>query len=703
MSGSEITIKIGGDSKGLASEVEKVKKALKDLGGEGAKAPTTANLAFGSFIGNLASSATTAALSKVADLFGFIAGEALNFAKAAEEDAKAFNQLNISLAATGQYSQETAAKMEAFTGELERSSNFTSSAIANTAAYIEQVSRLSVSELPRATQASADFASALGVDIETASKVVGKALAGNVEALGRYGIELKSTGDKAADAEMVLKTLESRFGGAALASINTFSGAQNQVSVAYEDMGKAIASNVTGNSALIGAMQGVAAIFTQFQKIVEDNKEAISDFVTNGVLFFVDGISVAGKAVAFFVQLSGDFEAFFNFVDDMILASIQGFYELQAGTANVAANIKEFFGGNADSLRAFQAQAEAAIQGFQAARDSNDQETAKLIANTDSKVEAITNFANNAEQLVRDKVEAAQKAEQDETNNFLEQMNARGEANRAFNEQLTAEQIAKKELETLQSEENLLFIQEVLGREAALREQARIDELTKTGSYAAALKQMRATMTKAEQEQIFAVQKYEDLSQKQRLANLQSTLGTISSLQSSSSKELFMVGKAAAIATATIDGFAAVQKALASAPPPINFALAAAVGAVTVANVAKIASSKPPTGAFDGAMVSGGSGYKDDQPFMLSKGELVAPAKNFDQVVEGAAREKGFVKGDENAAIVVELQLLRQELQGSKSVTINGDVLADESYISRLADMLADNTRFRNGPLATRS
>jgi tape measure domain-containing protein len=64
--------------------------------------------------------------------------------------------------------------------------------------------------------------------------------------------------------------------------------------------------------------------------------------------------------------------------------------------------------------------------------------------------------------------------------------------------------------------------------------------------------------------------------------------GQLASLSSSSNKKIAQVGKAAAVVQATMDGYVAVQKALASAPPPYNYALAAAVGVAAAANVAKI-------------------------------------------------------------------------------------------------------------------
>ena len=99
-------------------------------------------------------------------------------------------------------------------------------------------------------------------------------------------------------------------------------------------------------------------------------------------------------------------------------------------------------------------------------------------------------------------------------------------------------------------------------------------------------------------------------------------MSSIASLQSSSSKELFAIGKAAAIATATIDGIAAVQKALSAAPPPFNFVLAALVGAAQAVNLGKIASAQPPQFA-QGGIVPGNSTSGDRVPALVNSGEMV--------------------------------------------------------------------------------
>lgn len=74
----------------------------------------------------------------------------------------------------------------------------------------------------------------------------------------------------------------------------------------------------------------------------------------------------------------------------------------------------------------------------------------------------------------------------------------------------------------------------------------------------------------------------------ERLKNTQSFFGNLATLSRSGNSKIAAIGRAAAVAQATIDGVLAVQKALASAPPPVNYVLAAAVGAAAAANVASI-------------------------------------------------------------------------------------------------------------------
>lgn len=163
-----------------------------------------------------------------------------------------------------------------------------------------------------------------------------------------------------------------------------------------------------------------------------------------------------------------------------------------------------------------------------------------------------------------------------------------------------------------------------------------------------------------------------DLYAKQ-LSNASSFFGNLSSLSRSENKELAAIGKAAAVTQATIDGVLAVQKALASAPPPANYALAAAVGVSAAANVAQILAQNTAGYAFGGDFTVGGTGGTDSQlvAFRATPGETVSvrtPTQNND-----AARQSGGggQSGDGSAVRIV--NVLDPALVGDYLSTSEGE------------------------------
>ncbi len=138
-----------------------------------------------------------------------------------------------------------------------------------------------------------------------------------------------------------------------------------------------------------------------------------------------------------------------------------------------------------------------------------------------------------------------------------------------------------------------------------------------------------------------------------QLAGASQFFGSLAGLSRSSNRELAAIGKAAAVTQATIDGILAVQKALASAPPPLNYALAAAVAVKTAANVAQIMSTNLgfQTG---GSFVVGGQGGFDSQivAFRATPGEKVTVARP-EQVKKGNPYENsGTTVPQINARII---------------------------------------------------
>lgn len=161
-----------------------------------------------------------------------------------------------------------------------------------------------------------------------------------------------------------------------------------------------------------------------------------------------------------------------------------------------------------------------------------------------------------------------------------------------------------------------------------------------------------------------------DLYAKQ-LGNASSFFGNLASLSRSENRTLAAIGKAAAVTQATIDGVLAVQKALASAPPPANYALAAAVGAATAANIAQIMSTNLgfQTG---GSFVVGGQGGPDSQmvAFRATPGEKVSVARP-EQVKKGDPYEGGGAAAPQvNARII---NVLDPAMMGDYLATPDGE------------------------------
>lgn len=136
-------------------------------------------------------------------------------------------------------------------------------------------------------------------------------------------------------------------------------------------------------------------------------------------------------------------------------------------------------------------------------------------------------------------------------------------------------------------------------------------------------------------------QRYDEI----RLAGAQSFFSELAGLQSSNVKELAVIGKAAAIADATIKGYQAAQNALATVPYPFNIAAAAAIALKTGANVAAIASTNVGSFATGGQfMVEGRAGIDNNNINMnVSRGERVT--------VETPAQQRANDAGNGNGPV----------------------------------------------------
>lgn len=121
-------------------------------------------------------------------------------------------------------------------------------------------------------------------------------------------------------------------------------------------------------------------------------------------------------------------------------------------------------------------------------------------------------------------------------------------------------------------------------------------------------------------------------SQEYQAANM--ALNAIISLQQTGNKKLVAIAKAAAIAQAIMNVAQGITNALSFGPilgPPLA-AIIGAAGAVQIGTIAGVKFA-------DGGMITGGLAGIDSVPALVQQGEVVAPKKNFEEVI-GSVRAK---------------------------------------------------------------
>lgn len=658
----ELVVSLVAETSGLRAELDKATKATvgatdkMDKAIEEFSKNSSANVgvfqtAMGTAIGFLGSQAVLGAFGALKDAAGFLFQELIvNGVAASSATETAINKMNQALALSGQYSKGASDAMVQLAGSLQETTRFGDDAVLSASALIQTIGRLSANELPGATQAAVDLAAALSIDLDSAAKLVGKAAAGNVDAFSRYGIVIEKGTTVTETFANAMQTL-SRFQGTAAAQAKTFAGLTTILNNSWEDFTKVTGNAIIQNQALLNVMAAVNQIITGGTKELEGNSQAMKELVANGLILFIDTAGVAVQTLDLFVRSVQFLTGVALALTGPLFLVVAGLETLTNGLDAGKAVMEDWASSMIKDLNAFgesgngvlysmtEKFADLSVAG-QTGLDAIKAGMEATVEPTNNAAAAITTMTE-AEQARIDKLK--QYAE-----GLAEQTTAVG-AEYQFQQDLLALALENK---TITEEEYHAARMQVLdmqqAEELALLEKYHqmkgSNDKTYADAKAALMKKQALEDIKAQNEK----KKYEELTDKQRLDNLKSTLGTMATLSQSGNKTLAAIGKASAISIATIDGFAAVQKALASAPPPFNFALAAAVGAATAVNIAKISGvALNKGGTVPGAMAGPN---RDSVPAMLTPGEEVINR-------DTANRLRNFLDNQDGGAMRIEITL----------------------------------------------
>lgn len=282
------------DSKGVVT-ADKRLKGLEKQSGRAEKATTKLTK---SFVG------MRSAIAAVG--IGLLARKIVNATKAQEQSIA---QLNAAIASTGMAAGLTSIELQAMAAEMQNVSTFGDETIMTMQAVMLTFTKIGKETFPRATQATIDLATRMGTDLKSAALQVGKALNDPIrglDGLGRAGIQftdqqkdliksLAATGEMAKAQSLILKELETQFGGSAKAARETFGGAIEGLGNAFGDLMEAdgnglvdATEQIESLTKMLGSSETKAAFNTMTTALI-----TLVGFAADGVVAFTNlGVAI---------------------------------------------------------------------------------------------------------------------------------------------------------------------------------------------------------------------------------------------------------------------------------------------------------------------------------------------------------------------------------------------------------------------------
>lgn len=135
-------------------------------------------------------------------------------------------------------------------------------------------------------------------ELAPAVELVSKVMNGNVMMLQRMGIHVKN-------AQEGLQLLATRSMGAATREAGTFGGKLKIINNHWEEFKEQLGDVLVGSDKASGALDVLLGVVKSMIKWVQDNKDALREFVTQGVMFAIDAFKALSREVITFLQVMG--------------------------------------------------------------------------------------------------------------------------------------------------------------------------------------------------------------------------------------------------------------------------------------------------------------------------------------------------------------------------------------------------------------
>jgi tape measure domain-containing protein len=607
---ADVDISLEIEAKKAKKNLDKINKELKDTGKNAKKAGKSIESSFKVSAGAIAA-ATTAVVALGSGL-SYAVGEAIKF-----EDLE-----TQFIAFTG--SAEAAANQVERIAEFSASTPFQVEELANANRTLLAFGSSTEESFKQLSQLG-EAAAATGKDIgELATifgqiQVEGRLSSERFNQLAERGINLgPALAEGLGVAESQLKSLR----------------AQGKIS--SEDVAKAFEAMTTGSGKFAGSMKRLSGTLSGALSTAEDNVDilaaSIGKRLTPTLVSVANAVAETAKEFNKWISQSRTAEiARINAEIDELDGRLKKIVE--RGQDVVKTDVPSFLGTTVKEIKNAASQVDGSLSSIanrieelktkrdqlakteseEAGRNKQEQEDPQLLAKRQEIDEQLLQLSKQAAANRN----AVKQAEGEKEEEILDERFAK------IQEKLIEQQTARLELQGEFDEAEKLQVQAKLDSINAIEKTQR-EKAKKAGAKA------RADEINFEKIKSDALLKFEQQTWQERAKTAATGLSAIAGLQATNSKELFEIGKAAAIAETLILIPQAAQKAYTAlaAFPPLAAAAAAATVVTGVARVNQIRKQKI-RGFADGGLVEGGIKGVDSVPAMLTPGEVVVPEKSF--------------------------------------------------------------------------
>ena len=242
----DVKMSFNGDDQ-LSPVINKINKSLDEFDKEAGKADKASNGVANAFKGIAVAAAGYVTVQKLAEALKFSVQQAF---EAQKVDAK----LEQTIKATGSAAGLTADQVKRMASQFQSVTTYGDETIKTGQTMLLTFKNIGGNIFPRVTEAMLDMSASMGQDVTSTALQMGKALNDPIEgisALSRVGVQFTDeqkeiinqfvkVNDVAGAQAVILKELESQFGGVAEAMANTDAGKFEQFKNDVSDLGEAV-------------------------------------------------------------------------------------------------------------------------------------------------------------------------------------------------------------------------------------------------------------------------------------------------------------------------------------------------------------------------------------------------------------------------------------------------------------------------------